>query len=139
MKFSVHILTILWVISLSTSHAQSSSLAYEGYDATTYFNASPQKGNQKFVSTYHDKSFLFTSAANKKKFDSNPTKYVAQYDGWCAYAMGLDGSKVEINPLSYKILNGKLFYKKGFVDTKDKWNKNEETLLKNADKNWAKQ
>ena len=43
----------------------------------------------------------------------NPSCYVPQYGGWCAYAMGYNGEKVEINPESYSIEDKKLylFYK----------------------------
>lgn len=39
------------------------------------------------------------------------------------------------------MIDGKLylFYKKGGVDTKSKWNKKEETLKNKADENWASQ
>ncbi|HZE82850.1 MAG TPA: YHS domain protein, partial [Puia sp.] len=66
--------------------------------------------------------------------------YEPQYGGWCAYAMGKDGSKVEVDPGTFKIVNGKLFlfYNRFFNNTLKTWNKDEDHLHKNADNNWQK-
>ena len=80
------------------------------------------------------------TAENQKAFNENPTKYAPQYGGWCAYALGNAGELVSINPLTYKILNGKLylFYNSWGNNTLTSWNKNEQNLLKQADQNWLK-
>jgi hypothetical protein len=54
--------------------------------------------------------------------------------------MGNDGTKVEVDPETFKILNGKLyvFYNKFFTNTLKSWNKDEVRLHKNADDNWMK-
>jgi YHS domain-containing protein len=81
-----------------------------------------------------------SSAKNKELLTKNPSKYEPVYGGWCAFAMGDNGEKVEINPTTFKIINGKtyLFYNKLFTNTLNSWNKNEETLKKQADQNWKK-
>ena len=45
---------------------------------------------------------------------------------------------VEIDPETFKILNGKLylFYNKGFTNTLPLWNKDETKLKSKADENW---
>ena len=60
------------------------------------------------------------------------------YGGYCAYAMGFDGSLVEIDPETYKIIDGKLylFYNAYFNNTKTKWDKDEKSLKAKADSNW---
>jgi len=52
--------------------------------------------------------------------------------------MGQDGSKVDINPETYKIVDGELylFYNKLFNNTLDDWNQNESSLKTKADENW---
>ena len=87
-----------------------------------------------------DTKYRFSSVANKEEFKKNPSKYEPQYGGWCAFAMGDYGEKVEIDPETFKIVNGKLylFYNKGFNNTLKSWNKNEAVLKSNADINWAK-
>ena len=71
-------------------------------------------------------------------FLKNPSKYEPQYGGWCAYAMGSAGEKVEINPETFKIIDGKLylFYNAYFNNTLKSWNKEETKLKSQADTNW---
>lgn len=54
--------------------------------------------------------------------------------------MGDYGKKVEINPETYKIVNGKLylFYNSYLNNTLKSWNKDEINLKKKADNNWSK-
>jgi hypothetical protein len=75
-----------------------------------------------------------------EKFKKNPKKFEPAYGGWCAYAMGKTGEKVEIDPASFKITDGRLFlfYKDFFTDTRDKWSKDEKPLNQKADTNWKK-
>ena len=79
-------------------------------------------------------------ACPAKTFKKDPTKYEPQYGGWCAYAMGAKGEKVEINPETFKIVDGKLylFYNRFFSNTLTDWNKDEAHLKKQADVNWQK-
>lgn len=53
--------------------------------------------------------------------------------------MGDYGEKVEIDPKTFKILDGKLylFYNAYFNNTLKSWNKNEKNLKSKADLNWA--
>jgi hypothetical protein len=53
--------------------------------------------------------------------------------------MGDYGKKVEINPETFKILNGKLFlfYNAYFNNTLKSWNKDEKNLNSKADINWS--
>ena len=54
--------------------------------------------------------------------------------------MGANGEKVEINPETFKITDGKLyvFYNAFFNNTLKSWNKEEPSLKKKADSNWKK-
>ena len=115
-----------------------SGLAVQGYDPVAYFSNKGIEGNEKISTTYNNATYYFSTRANKLIFESNQLKYEPQYGGWCAYAMGKKGSKVEINPKTFKVINGKLylFYNAYFNNTLESWNKNEEILKAKADKNW---
>lgn len=115
-------------------------IALMEYDPVSYFQGNPTKGSSTFKSSLGGATYFFSSKSNLGLFEKNPRQYLPQYGGWCAYAMGVDGSNVEINPSSYKILEGKLhlFYKTKSVDTKSKWDKNERNLKTKADSNWKK-
>ena len=105
-----------------------------------YFTMVRLKRKSAFSSSYHGVSYHFVSAANRDLFQANPAKYEPQYGGWCAYAMGKDGTKVEVDPETFKIINGKLFlfYNRFFNNTLKTWNQDEAKLHAQADANWQK-
>ena len=117
-------------------------IAIHGYDPVAYFTQGKAiKGKKEFGAVaYAGVTYNFSSAENKEAFKKNPAAYEPQYGGWCAYAMGNDGSKVSIDPETFKIVGGKLylFYNRFFTNTLKSWNKDEVTLKKNADANWQK-
>lgn len=117
------------------------SVALQGYDAVSYFKGGkPLKGKADFSTTYGGVTYQFANAADLDAFKKEPARYEPQYGGWCAYAMGHDGSKVEVDPETYKLADGKLFlfYNQFFNNTLKTWNKDEANLHRQADANWAK-
>src|ERR1700676_2829434 len=71
----------------------------KGYDPVAYFaEGKAVKGNKDEAALSNGVTYYFSSAANRQEFRNNPSKYEPQYGGWCAYAMGSSGSKVEIDP-----------------------------------------
>jgi YHS domain-containing protein len=117
-------------------------IAIHGYDPVAYFTKGKAVKGSKDIgeSVYGGATYYFSSVANKEAFKKNAMAYEPQYGGWCAYAMGSDGSKVNIDPETFKIVNGKLylFYNRFFNNTLKTWNKDEARLMKSADSNWQK-
>ena len=115
-------------------------LAIEGYDPVSYFKNKPEKGNAAYSYVHDGVTYRFANAANLAAFKQNPAGYEPQYGGWCAYAMGNTGEKVEVDPETYKIIDGKLFffYNHLFTNTLKSWNKSEAALHPKADANWQK-
>lgn len=116
-------------------------LAIQGYDPVAYFTQKKAvKGKSTIATTYEGVTYNFSSQANKDLFLKNPAGYEPQYGGWCAFAMGDYGKKVEVDPETFKILDGKLylFYNAYFNNTLKSWNKDEVNLKKKADANWKK-
>ena len=116
-------------------------LALQGYDPVSYFlQKKPLRGKKELAAQFEGITYYFANPSNKEAFVKNPQNYEPQYGGWCAYAMGSNGEKVEIDPETYKILDGKLyvFYNAYFNNTLKSWNKDEVRLKKQADKNWQK-
>jgi YHS domain-containing protein len=116
-------------------------VALQGYDPVAYFTQKKAvKGKSSIASTFDGITYYFSTQANKEAFVKTPTSYEPQYGGWCAYAMGANNEKVEINPETFKILDGKLyvFYNAYFNNTMKSWNKDEVSLKKKADNNWKK-
>lgn len=116
-------------------------VAIQGYDPVAYFvQKKAVKGKSTLASTHDGVVYYFSSQTNKDLFLKNPSSYEPQYGGWCAFAMGDYGEKVEINPETFKIIDGKLylFYNAFFNNTLKSWNKDETNLKKKADTNWKK-
>jgi YHS domain-containing protein len=118
-----------------------SGLAIKGYDPVSYFTQGrAEKGKKEHSVSDRGVIYYFTSGTDKDLFLSNPAKYEPQYGGWCAYAMGHDGSKVEVDPETFKITDGKLFlfYHQIFNNTLKTWNQDETRLHTQADAHWQK-
>lgn len=116
-------------------------LALDGFDPVAYFTTGkPTKGNSSISAEVGGIVYRFASAKSKDMFLVNPAVYEPQYGGWCAYAMGSSGEKVEIDPETFKIVDGKLylFYNAYFNNTLKKWNEDESKLKRKADENWNK-
>jgi len=114
-------------------------VALQGYDPVAYFTQNEAvKGSEKYTYSYDGITYHFASADHLARFKENPRQYEPQYGGWCAYAMGLNGEKVEVDPETFKITGGKLylFYNKFFTNTLTTWNKEEATLQPKADRYW---
>jgi YHS domain-containing protein len=130
----------------STSFGQETSklnvqdgLALQGYDPVAYFlQQQAVKGRKDFFFKHEGTTYYFASNNNRETFSKNPSAYLPQYGGWCAYAMGATGEKVEIDPETFKVTDGKLylFYNRFFNNTLPKWNKEESSLKAKADQNW---
>ena len=116
-------------------------IAINGYDPVAYFKQSKAVKGKKSLAVYNQgATYYFSSEENKEEFKINPSGYEPQYGGWCAYAMGKDGSKVEIDPETFKIIDGRLYlyYNRFFNNTLKSWNKDETNLKAKADANWQK-
>lgn len=114
------------------------NLAVSGYDVVSYFSGKPKMGSKTFFASYKGINYYFSSQVNLDLFKKSPDKFIPSYGGWCAYAMGNSAEKVEVDPETFKIIEGKLylFYNAYFTNTLTKWNKDEKNLKTKADKNW---
>ena len=112
----------------------------EGYDVVSYFDNKAEKGDKEFTTEVDGVKFKFSSKENLDTFIKNPKKYTPQYGGYCAYAIGLKSEKVDINPKTFEIRDGKLylFYDAWGTNTFELWKKEgAEKLKKQADLNWG--
>ncbi len=116
-------------------------LALAGYDPVAYFTTQKAVEGRKDITLMIDgATYRFANNQDRELFKANPAKYQPQYGGWCAYAMGANGTKVAVDPETFKLVNGKLylFYNKFFNNTKKSWDKDENNLKTKADANWNK-
>ncbi|WP_103864176.1 YHS domain-containing (seleno)protein [Aquimarina sp. I32.4] len=139
--------TILFLAFIVITNAQkidyntNKGFVAEGYDVTEYFNNKVVKGSSAYITTHDKVNYKFSSKENLEKFRKNPGQYIPQYGGYCAYAVAVTSEKVDINPKTFEIRNGKLylFYNSWGINTLDKWIKEDaEKLEKKANINWQK-
>ncbi len=137
-------LVIIFLFICSLGYSQKSynlkkGLVAKGYDVVAYFDNEAVKGSKKYSTTHDGATFRFSSKENLEEFKQSPEKYVPQYGGYCAYAIGKTGEKVDINPKTFEIRDEKLylFYNAWGTNTLNLWNEESpEKLREQADKNW---
>lgn len=127
----------------NSANINSSGVILDGYDPVSYFKPNgPVKGSDKFQTKFEDAIYFFATEQNKNEFIKEPKKFAPQFGGWCAYAVADSKSKVEVDPKSFLIQDGKLlvFYNGIWADTKKKWqttkDKSSAAFLKEAESNW---
>jgi len=109
------LIAVLITTVVSSANAQNvntdeNKLANKGYDVVNYFNSnSAQKGSIEFSKTNEGAIYYFINAENLKSFTGNPSKYLPQYDGYCAFAVAKMNKKVSVNPETFRIDDGKLY------------------------------
>jgi len=115
----------------------------DGYDVVTYFKEDkPQKGNPQIKTEYEGVIFWFSAEKNKSEFEKDPAAFLPQYGGWCAYAVAEYPSKVDVNPYTYTLEDGRLYlffndkYRGEIVNTKLFW-QDDPQMKSRADANWS--
>jgi len=113
------IFTIITIIAISTSitfaqdnkanNIDNSNIALEGYSPVSYADLGlAQKGVKQFKSEYKKVVYYFTSAEQKATFDKNPSKYLPEYGGFCAFGVYV-GAKFRPDPNKFISKDGKYF------------------------------
>jgi YHS domain-containing protein len=112
-----------------------SSQAINGYDPVAYFTeGKPVKGSDEFTYKWKDATWYFSSKQNLDSFENDPEKFAPQYGGYCAYGCS-NGRKVPTDPNAWTIVDGKLYLNKS-LEIKEKWMKEQEERINQANKNW---
>jgi YHS domain-containing protein len=115
---------------------QGETLALSGYDAVSYFSgAAPAKGSDDFKVRYQGFDYQFANAENAEKFQDNPMKYVPQYGGYCAWAIGANDALAPGDPEVYRIVDDKL-YLNFSNDVARRWQADIPGFIKKGDRNY---
>lgn len=122
------------------ANLDASRVILKGYDPVSYFDGKPVAGKESLTVDRSGVVYRFANESNRKKFQESPEKFIPTYGGWCATAMADGGRKVDIDPLNYKITDGRLFvfYKGWLGNALNDWNKDEKGNRAKADAEWAK-
>ncbi|WP_299891960.1 YHS domain-containing (seleno)protein [uncultured Lacinutrix sp.] len=124
------------------NNLDNSNIALQGYSPVSYLDLGlAQIGNKNYKSEYKKVVYYFTSIDQKSTFDKNPSKYLPQYGGFCAFG-AYAGAKFRVDPNKFIVKDGKYFLYLNNVelDAKQLWlaEKNHTKLKNIADKNWTK-
>jgi len=118
------------------------NLALGGYDVVSYFQmGKPAKGDRKFAAQHQSITYWFTSAEHQQLFQKDPERYLPQFEGYCALAVSY-GKKISVDPETYSVKDGKLYLffhgktSRGMVNSLETWQKDEQRLLRKAEKYW---
>jgi len=110
-------------------------LSMHGFDPVAYFTQDEALlGDAQFSTEYKEGTYRFISEANKQLFLKNPSAYVPQYGGYCAYGTA-KGKKFDGDPRLFKVVDGKLYFNLN-PDVYKKWLMDPPGFIKQADENW---
>jgi YHS domain-containing protein len=99
--------------STSNVNVDAQGLALRGYDPVAYFeDGKPTRGVENLSASFGGARYLFASESHRKLFLKNPRKYIPEYGGFCAVGTSF-GEKVDVDPKTGKIVNGKLYVNNG--------------------------
>jgi YHS domain-containing protein len=95
--------------STSPINVDAQGVALSGYDPVAYFaDGKPTRGVEKLSATYGGVRYLFASDSHRKLFLKDPKKYIPEFGGFCAVGTA-HGEKVDVDPETGKVVNGKLY------------------------------
>ena len=147
LKLSIVLVALTFATSLSAqdkmaNNIDNSNIALAGYSPVSYLDLGlAQRGNKEYKSEYKKVVYYLTSGEQKATFDKNPSKYLPQYGGFCAFGT-YAGAKFRVDPTKFIVKDGKyyLYLNNVELDAKQLWlaENNHSKLKSVADTNWKK-
>jgi YHS domain-containing protein len=121
--------------STSAVNVNAEGLAAGGYDVVAYFtDGKPTLGSADFTATHAGATYRFASAAHRDTFMQDPAKYAPQFGGFCTVGASF-GKKVDIDPMQWGVLDGKLYLNSG-AQAQSLWLKDEAGTAAKAAAAW---
>ena len=117
------------------------SVGLASYYPVAYFpegGGKSAKGLTNFSHQHNGVTYRFSSKENLERFIKNPTRYLPAYGGWCAWAVAELGKRVDVDPESFIVRDGRLFvfYRDPSLDTRSLWLKNVNEFINRGDAKW---
>ncbi len=121
----------------ATTMVKQATPAISGYDPVAYFTMNKAvRGSGMHTAQHAGSTFMFSSAKNKALFASNPSRYLPEFDGYCAFGAAM-GKKFYTDPTIFGIVNNKLYLNLN-KDIQKKWNADQKNMIRKGHANWAK-
>lgn len=123
--------------SASAINVDAQQVAVKGHDVVAYFTVgAPTAGKTNFSAKHEGATYLFSSAANRDAFKSNPAKYTPQFGGFCAMGVALD-KKLDGDPTAWRVADNKLYLNVN-KDVQKKWLEDVPGNLVKANASWPR-
>jgi YHS domain-containing protein len=115
--------------------AMFSRLAVGGYDPVAYFtDGRPVRGATQHRFTHQGYEYRFASAEHLATFRANPSRYLPQYGGYCAWAVA-NGYTAAGNPQNWRIVDGKLYLNYN-DEIQTRWERDIPGFIRSGNVNW---
>lgn len=112
-----------------------SRLAVSGYDPVAYFTEGRAvRGSAEHRITHQGYEYRFASAENLAAFRANPSRYLPQYGGYCAWAVA-NGYTAAGNPNNWRIVDGRLYLNYN-DEIQARWERDIPGFIRSANANW---
>ena len=132
--FSNHVFAQQGLVNVNLNN----QVAIHGYDTVAYFtNSEPTQGDESYQYEHHGAIWYFSNQQHLDMFKDDPEKYMPQYGGHCAYAAS-QGAKADIDPIAWRIIDGKLYLNYD-LRVQKVWAGSLEEHIKAGDGFWANQ
>jgi len=132
------------ITSAQSLFTNKDNVAINGYDVVNYFTTNTAvRGSMTYFTANGGANYYFVNEANLNAFKENPSKYLPQYGGYCAFAVAKMNKKVAVDPETFRVDDGKLylffndFYEGTPFNTIIPWLGDEAQLEKLANTNWS--
>ena len=130
-------------VSRTTHNLLGEGVGLVAYDPVSYFpegGGRPEKGLISISAEHEGVTYRFAPEQHKALFLKDPGRYVPAYGGWCTWAVAELGKRVDVDPESYVVKNGRLyvFYRDKALDTRAKFLESPDAMLAKAEANWPK-
>ncbi|MEM7159867.1 MAG: YHS domain-containing (seleno)protein [Myxococcota bacterium] len=121
-----------------------SGIGLEGYSPVSYHTQGQvRRGDPAIFAQFGGATYHFYDEAEREAFLAEPLRYLPEYGGFCAFAMGAEGGRAPADPRTFKIVGGRLFlfYNEGGTNTLEQWNEqgDEAGQIARADDHWSAQ
>ena len=112
-----------------------SRVAVGGYDPVAYFtDGRPVRGAAQFRINHQGYEYRFASAGHLAAFRANPSRYLPQYGGYCAWAVS-QGYTASGNPNNWRIVDGRLYLNYN-AEIQTRWEGDIPGPIRTANANW---
>jgi YHS domain-containing protein len=114
-----------------------SNVAVGGYDPVAYFtDGRPVRGSNAFRIVHQGFEYRFASQAHLDAFRANPSRYLPQYGGYCAWAVA-QGNTASGDPRYWRIVEGRLYLNYN-SDIQRQWEADIPGFIASANSNWPR-